>query len=327
MSYQWLLTPPGGETVDATERVSALTWSGSIRIVSRQVEAVMATPTDGSLPELPCELGTEARLLIDGEQRFLGHIVTRARATDGQTTTLTALDRGRFLAGNEGWYVFAGAATEEAVRAVCQDFGIPVGGLAAGGASVSRKFPGTALSQIVDTMYTMAVERTGRRFLARFTGQGALEVVEKPTSAALEIAPGRNLQTLRVTEDISELSNAVAIYTQDGTLVRTVEDQESIALYGRLQHVLTQRDGEDAGPEAQAWLEDNGLAQTLTAEVLGDPALITGNAAILRDNATGAAGLCWIDADTHTWRNRQYVCRLTLNFRDLMAESSAGQEV
>lgn len=327
MSYQWLLTPPGGEAVDATERVSALTWSGSIRIVSRQVEAVMATPTDGSLPELPCELGTEARLLIDGEQRFLGHIVTRARATDGQTTTLTALDRGRFLAGNEGWYVFAGAAPEEAVRAVCQDFGIPVGALAAGGASVSRKFPGTALSQIVDTMYTMAGERTGRRFLARFTGQGALEVVEKPTSAALEIAPGRNLQTLRVTEDISELSNAVAIYTQDGTLVRTVEDQESIALYGRLQHVLTQRDGEDAGPEAQAWLEDNGLAQTLTAEVLGDPALITGNAAILRDNATGAAGLCWIDADTHTWRNRQYVCRLTLNFRNLMAESSAGQEV
>ena len=120
--YQVVIVSPQGETWDVTERVSTLTWSGSIKRVSRSVEAVMATPNDGSLPELPCELGNELRLWAGARTRFRGNIVTREKATEGVTTTLTALDRGRFLANNEGWYTFRGAAPEEAVRALCGDF-------------------------------------------------------------------------------------------------------------------------------------------------------------------------------------------------------------
>ena len=90
---------------------------------------------------------------------------------------------------------------------------------------------------------------------------------------------------------------------------------------------MIQRDGEDLSREAQAWLEDNGLQQTMTVECLGDPALISGNAVLLRGNATGTVGLCWIDSDTHTWKNGQYFCKLTLNFRNLMNETKAGSEV
>ncbi|MFQ7857271.1 MAG: hypothetical protein ACLRIS_21195 [Flavonifractor plautii] len=140
--YQVVIVSPQGETWDVTERVSTLTWSGSIKRVSRSVEAVMATPNDGSLPELPCELGNELRLWCGGRTRFRGNIVTREKATEGVATTLTALDRGRFLANNEGWYTFRGAAPEEAVRALCGDFGIPVAALAATGTAVSRKYPG-----------------------------------------------------------------------------------------------------------------------------------------------------------------------------------------
>ena len=325
--YQLIFSTSGGPEVDVTERVSTLSWSGSIRQVSRELSVSLVTPRDGSLGELPCALGTRAVLRVDGTPVFLGEIVTRERGTDASLTEVTALDRGRFLSGNEGWYQFRTAAPEAAVRAVCADFGVPVGRLASTGVTVSRKFPGTALSQIVDTLYTLAGEQNGRRYLARMDGQGRLEVVEKPTAASLEIAPGANLQTLRIREDITGLQNAVAVYSQEGQLIRTVEDAESIALYGRLQHVLEQRDGEDAGAEARAWLEDHGLEQTLTAECLGSPALLSGGAVLLRDNAAGAAGLCWIDSDTHTWKNRQYFCRLSLNFRNLMNEAGAGQEV
>ena len=99
------------------------------------------------------------------------------------------------------------------------------------------------------------------------------------------------------------------------------------ALYGQFQHILTQRDGEDVGAEAQAYLEDNGLQQTMTVECLGDPELISGSAVLLRANTTGVTGLCWIDSDTHTWKNGQYFCRLSLNFRSLTNEVEAGQEV
>lgn len=325
--YQVVIVSPQGETWDVTERVSTLTWSGSIKRVSRSVEAVMATPNDGSLPELPCELGSELRLWCGGRTRFRGNLVTREKATEGVTTTLTALDRGRFLANNEGWYTFRGAAPEEAVRALCGDFGIPVAALAATGTAVSRKYPGVALDKIVDGLYTLAARQNGRRYLSRFNGLGELEVVEKPETAALELAPGKNLQSLRVTEDISKLRNTVGIYSQTGARVRTVSDAESAALYGQFLHILTQRDGEDAGAEAQAYLEDNGLQQTMTVECLGDPELISGSAVLLRANTTGVTGLCWIDSDTHTWKNGQYFCRLALNFRSITNEVEAGREL
>lgn len=325
--YQVVLVSREGETWDVTERVSTLTWSGSIRQVSRSITAVLATPRDGSLPQLPCELGNELRLWVGGRTRFRGNIVTRERDTGGDTAEISALDRGRFLANNEGWYRFDGVTPEAAAAALCRDFSIPVGTLASTGVAVRRKFPGVALSKIVDTLYTLAGEQNGKRYLARFNGIGALEVVEKPSAAGISIAPGANLQTLRVTEDISALRNAVDIYSDDGRLIRTVSDDESAALYGRFRHVLRQRSGEDAGAEARAYLEDNGLEQQMEAECLGDPELISGNAVVLRDNAAGAAGLCWIDRDVHTFKNGQYFCRLTLNFRNLMNESSAGGEL
>ena len=107
--YQVVIVSPQGETWDVTERVGTLTWSGSIKRVSRSVEAVMVTPNDGSLPELPCGLGSELRLWCGGRTRFRGNIVTREKATEGVTTTLTGPGPGRFLANNEGWYTFRGA--------------------------------------------------------------------------------------------------------------------------------------------------------------------------------------------------------------------------
>lgn len=324
--YQLIIVSPQGEVRDVTKRVGTLSWSGSIRQVSRQVDATMATPNDPSLPELPCELGSEMHLKVAGQARFLGNIVTRDHAADDPTTDLTALDRGRFLIKNDGWYQFSGTAPETAVRAICTDFNIPVGKLAATGATVTRKYPGVALSKIVDSLYTLAADQNGRRYLARFDGLGRLEVVEKPSFASMEIAPRKNLQTMRVREDISAMQNTVAIYTDTGKLVRTVSDEESGRLYGQFQHIITQRSGVDAGAEAKAWLEDNGIRQTMTVECLGDPELISGNAVILRGNTTGVAGLCWIDSDTHTWKNGQYFCRLTLSFRNLMNETTAGSE-
>ena len=85
--------------------------------------------------------------------------------------------------------------------------------------------------------------------------------------------------------------------------------------------------GQRCGRVAAQYLEDNGLQQTMTVECLGDPELISGNAVLLRANSTGVTGLCWIDSDTHTWKNGQYFCRLSLNFRSLTNEVEAGREL
>lgn len=322
MDYELLLTAPsGGETRDFAQLVQTMSWSGSVRQTARELSATLAVPRDGSVTPPALREGAYLTLRRAGETVFTGPLLTATTSSQDSLVDLSALDRGRFLAGNEGWYSFSGVTPETAAAAIARDYGIPVGALASAGVSVSRKFPGVALDKILRTLYSLAGEQNGKRYLVRFTGDGALEVVEKPAGASLSI-----VSTMSVTNtwDITNLQNSVAIRTQEGALVRRVEDGASVALNGRLEHVITQRDGEDAGKEAQAWLADHGLQQNLTVETLGDPRLITGGAVLLKDTGSGVSGLFWIDSDTHTWKNGQYYCKLTLNFRNLVDDTRAG---
>lgn len=324
-SYRLTLSSSSG-TADLTKIVQSLNWSGDIGQIARQISAVIAAPASGlRLPGFA--LGDTVTLTLEGEQVFTGTLVRRSRASLGNTMELTALDGGWRLVQNQGFYKFKNVKAHQAAETVCRDFGIPVSKLDASGSAHSRKFPGASLDQILATMYTLAGEDSGKRFLPRFDGQGKLEVVEKPQTASVLIAPAANSMGIDVKEDISKLVTTVAIYSDDGKLIRTVSGQAAQDFGVSLQQVLVQRDGSDAKREAEALLEDKGLQQTVTVDCLGDPRLLTGNAVILKENATGAAGLFWIDGDTHTWKNGQYFCNLKLNFRNLMNETSGGSEL
>ena len=325
LAYEMLLTPPGGGSPrDLAQLVQSITWSGSDREAARALSLSIAVPKDGSVEPPQLTEGAYLVFRVKGQPLFTGPLVSATTTSQSAVVDLSALDNGRFLVRNEGWYQFKNASPEQAAAAVCGDFGIPVASLAPGGANVSRKFPGTSLDKIIKTLYSMAADQTGKRFLLRFTGAGALEVVEKPTAATWTI---QSTMSVTNTWDISKLQNSVAIYTDTGALVRRVQDQGSIELNGQLEHVIVQRKDEDAGPEAQAWLEDHGLQQNLTVETLGDTRLISGNAVELRDTGSGVSGLFWIETDTHTWKNKQYFTKVKLNFRNLMDSTTAGSEV
>lgn len=320
-----LAAPGGGELRDVTQLVQSINWGGSVRQTARQLSVRLAVPRDGSVEPPALAEGAALIFLGEGGPLFTGQLLTATTSTQTAVATLSALDGGRFLAGNDGRYRFDGVTAEEAVGIIAADFKIPTGQLAATGARLRRKFPGVALDKIVTTLYTMAGEQTGKRYQIRFTGEGALEVVEKAETASLEI-----VQTMGVTNtwDVSGLCNSVAIYTREGRLVRRVEDSASQALNGRLEHVIAQRDGEDAGAEAQAWLQDHGLQQTLTVDILDPPvSLITGEAVILRDTGSGASGLFWVDSDTHIWKDTLHTGKFRLNFRNLMNSGNSGQEL
>ncbi len=316
-SYRFLVTAPGGgEVRDQTALVQSLTWTGDVRQTARELTCALAVPRDGSVEIPPLEEGAWLTLEAEGTARFFGTLLQCTTSSQSVTVNLSALDRGRFLAGNEGYYNFSNTTPEAAATLICQDFQIPTAGLAATGIPLNRNFPGETLDAILRTLYAAAGEQNGKRYQLRFTGTGELEIVEKPSTASLEIA-----QTMGVTNtwNITDLCNSVAIYADGGALVRTVEDGPSQALNGRLSHTLVQRSGEDAGAKAQAWLEDHGLKQNLTVEVLAPPLdLIAGAAVILRDTGSGVSGLFWVDADTHTWKNGQHLGKFTLNFRNIM---------
>lgn len=102
---------------------------------------------------------------------------------------------------------------------------------------------------------------------------------------------------------------------------------ESQGLIGVMEAHITQRDGADAVSEANHQLEDGKQTRTVTANVLGDLSLITGETVVAREARTGLEGIFWIDADVHTWKNNNYYAKLTLNCRNVAATASAGSEI
>lgn len=308
----------GTKTEHVTEKVQAKTWSGSYQDCARQLSFSV-------LPEALAELGGMTRLYKDAEILFSGHIVSRSRDSLGQTIDCSALDNGLYLKRNST-YMAVRKQTPEAVTAqLCGEFGVPCGDLAATGVPLSRNFLGTSLYQIIQTMYTLAGEQTGKQYQIRFRSNH-LQVVEKAVGPeSIRLVPGSNLLSCRSAESIEKMVNRVAVY--DDKFQKTAEydsPENYAALYGLMQKAIKASGRESPEATAKDILEQNGISTTITAQCLGNVKLITGNAVAVHEPITGTDGLFWITADSHTVRRGVYQTKVTLDFRNLMDEQSAG---
>ena len=179
----------------------------------------------------------------------------------------------------------------------------------------------------VGSAYTLASQKTGKKYLLRFSGR-QLNVIERTvTPQSVILQQGTNLQTATYGESIENMKNRVIIVDSEGKFLRSISDDDAVRRYGLLADVLTQQDGEDATAEAKEILEDNGVEQRASVTCLGHTKLITGNTIYISEPYTGMHRTCWIDEDTHVWQNGVYTCRLTLNFKNEMREGESGREV
>lgn len=317
-------------TVDITGLVDEITWEGDYKQCARSLEfGLISSPVDKQAPVVKCDLGNAVTLLNDGVLLFSGYVFSRDRATDGNVIDVHCKDRGFYMAKNKASYKFKNAYPQAITSQVCKDFGIRVGSVATASTKITRNFLGCTLYDIVMTAYSLAAEQTGKRYIARFEAD-ALCVREKiANEETVIIEGGSNLMDATVSESVENMVNSVAIYNKDDKLVTTIKDDNAIRLYGLMRSYVKQaeKDKGDALKKAQKMIEDGKLEQKITVNTLGDISCTTGNTVILKEPYTGLYGLFWIDADTHTWKNRQYYNKLTLNFRNMMDEKEVGTVV
>lgn len=308
----------GTRTEHITEKVQAKTWSGSYRDCARQLSFSV-------LPEALTELGGMARLYKDADILFSGHIVSRSRDSLGKTIDCAALDNGLYLKKNSTFLSPRNQTPEAVTAQLCGEFGIPCGDLAATGTPLSRNFLGVSLYQIIQTMYTLAAEQTGKQYQIRFRSNH-LTVVEKAIGPeSIRLVPGSNLLSCRSSESIENMVNRVAVYDDGFRKLAQYDSPENyIALYGLMQKAIRASDREKPEATAKDILEQNGISTTITAQCLGNVKLITGNAVAVHEPVTGVDGLFWITADSHTVKRGVYQTKVTLDFRNLMDKQTAG---
>jgi len=312
-------------TVDVMPYVDEITWSGDYRQCARTLEfGLISSLTDKNVPVLPCDLGNSVVFMLDNRVLFDGFIFERQKDTRSSIINITCFDRGIYLKRNEAAYKFTNMTPEAIAKRIAADFGIETGSIANTGIKITRNFIGVSLYKIIQTAYTMASEKTGKKYMIRFDGPKMCVIEKTVTDETLVIEGGSNLMSATVTESITNMINQVVIYNTDDKLVGTQRDAEAIKLYGLMQAYLRQADGEDATAKAKKLIEDNGVSQKITIENLGNIANITGGTVVVREPYTGLYGLFYIDSDVHTWKRGQYYNKLVVNFRNIMDEQEVG---
>ena len=323
------ISTSGGQTVEnAWNLVGNVVWSGDKQRAARTLTFnLAASEADPNLPAVSCPVGGIVSLWDDaGTPVFQGEVVKRALSDRQAYLTVTAHDRGMFLAGNAGTEKIRDETAESAVGRICRLYGIPVGELAATGVPLRRKFTATPLWNIVTTLYTLASQQTGQQYLARFEWDKLTVRPRSERGESLVIRPRSNLISMTTTQSIEDMRNSVGIYDKEGNRISTVRDESSVAIYGLLEEHITQREGQDAQREAQQILEEHGYDQTLTVECMGDASLTTGRTVVVQA-ASGLSGVFWIDSDTHRWSGESYTASLTLNLRNVMYQSETGSDL
>ena len=214
-------------------------------------------------------------------------------------------------------------------RLACADRDIPVAQLPSTGIQLWRKFAGVKLNQLITTAWTLASEKNGKVYAIRYTPDGLLVKERSVSTSNLVLKAASNLMNATTKEDATQMVNSVAIYDTNGNFLRRTGDSAAQKLCGMMEQHVTQNEGRAAEADATAkkTLEDGKLKKTVTVNVLGDVGLLTGETVVVREAKTGLTGIFWIDADVHTWKNKNYYTKLTLNCRNVMATANAGSEV
>lgn len=323
-----LLLIRSGKTWDITALTVETTLSGDKDSMSRQLAGETAV-LDGK--PVPKE-GDMVTLWEDATKRFSGIVLTREQGSEDKTETWTAFDYGYYLSHNDGTYKFTGATPEAITRRCCADRRIPVASLPTTGIRLSRKFAGVELSQIIQTAWTLAGKKNGKKYSCRYTTSGLAVKEMGAGTRNLVLKPKSNLMDASTHIDASQMVNSVAIYNNKGNFIRRVGDKTAQNLFGVMEKHITQEDGKtgaaDASGDAKELLEDGKLQKTVTVNFHpGDCSLMSGDTVVVQEPKTGLSGVFWIEGDVTTWKNKNCYTRLTLNCRSVMTNVSAGSEL
>lgn len=315
----------GKKRYDVTDACISVKWSGDVGSCCRTLDLSLAHKS-GVTAAYPCEAMDVAELYEGERLLFVGRIWKRTKASGSNKIDVTAFDDGFYLKKIDAQYKFKKKTPKQIVKKLCDDYKIEMGTIANPNYRLTRNFLGVSLYKIIQTAYTMASNKTNTQYQIVFSG-GKLTVTPRGNrDATYAIAAGVNLAEASTTESAENVISRVKIYGEDDKFKKNVDNKARIREYGILQKVVKQSSKDTKVAEAKQILRDGTISQKITVTALGNTNVSTGDAIYIKEPSTGITGRFFVDSDTHTWENGKYMCKLTLNFRNIMDQVTAGGE-
>ena len=323
-----ILLADSEKVTDISELVKAVNWSGSYKQVSRTLAVDMLyAPNDLNIPHVPVSGGMALTMSGADGDLFAGTVLDLSRETSAPVASLTAYDWGIYLKRNEEYIKVEKRTAEEVTSEICRKIGLTVGSIAKTGILLNRNFFPGNYYEIIRTLYALASEQTGGKYMIRIIGR-TLSVIDvlKPEKMLL-LKAGSNLIDFKIKESASNLTNSVGIYDDNNKLIDSISDSALTALYGVMQQAIQKSKQDDATAAARKLIDDGKVATTITATCIGNPLLLAGNSVIVEEPITKTFGQFYILTDNHSWNSGMYKTKLTLQLEAVVDAATAGAAV
>jgi len=309
---------------DASGLIASVSLSGSSLESARTLTlSILQSAYDARIPVIDVRVGTEVKFYGDG-QLFEGKIINDSRSTSSNTVDVRALDGGVYVNNNKITHKISGMTAEQTAEALALAYGIPVGELAWTGFKFSRNYAAARLYDAIMTGYALAGKESGKKYQMIFRGK-RMCIREMTDDVAGVILPKYNLIEAAFSENAEKLVNQIDIYDKKGGLVRSVKGDTTMGVF---RDVITQKGKKDDSlAQAQDKINAGKPSRKTTCTITGDSEMVSGNAALLKEEQTGLFGLFYIASDAHTWKNSVYTTKLGLEWEKTMTETEAGEAI
>lgn len=302
---------------DITPIVTNITWSGSASQASRTFEfSVAYSPFDDYFEVVQIETGDIIYFYFQDKLRFLGRVQTISQSATPGEKSYKCADYIDMLLKSTVCYNFKNTTPEKITSKVLDDMGIAKGSLIKTKVKINKWIvEDESAYNVILGAYHKARGKTKKRYMPKMDGTKFC-MVERGLDSGVKLKAGENITDAQVEENSESIINLVKIYSEEGKLLGTVKDKNSIKYYGTYQQTLKKEKGVNAHDEAQTMLK--GIERTASVEAIGDIRCTAGKAIHVYDNNTGLWGKFWIENDSHSIQNNVHTMSLELSFVNIM---------
>ena len=311
---------------DISRIVRDVTWSGSRIDVARKLE-INFTQDDRD-PQCPIVNFDNGYTVVAydeaGKEFFQGNIYRYKRNRAESNVYLVCFDHLHVMKASRLTKEYTDALPEDIAKEMCQLLGVLAGDIAETGVPVSFVANNKTGYQIIMMAYTEANKQNGKLYQP-IMNSVRLDVVEKGTLIEDYVLDSRvNMINSEYEESIEKIINQVNLLDEQGNIISSERDEESISKYSVFQTTLKSDPNKDMKKEVESIFKNNKVERSGHITAIGDYRAVSSYSIQVTDGIFN--GKFWIKQDTHIFKEGQHEMKLELEFENEMNEMEATKK-
>ena len=314
-------------TKDIINMTEKIIWSGDYKQASRKLEfSVLSNQYDKNVPKVKIEEGYAVYFYEENVELFRGYIYSVSKKSN-ENIEYMAYDHAQKLVDIKVSYNFKEKTAKEITETILDDYkdnGLAKGTIVNDDVSYDKVFINVSAYETIMSAYTNAYYDNGIEYMCYSFGGKIYTAKKGDVRLKVKFQESNNIISVDYSSSIENMVNKVLVVDSSGNEQGHISNNEDIKQFGLFQEIYKIESNKDTEDEGKKLIKEE--EQTASLEGYGDTTCITGYGVTVKDEYTGLDGLFYIDTDSHTWQNGEYKISLSLNFKNLMNEVSAGED-